>query len=296
MKLHGVLAPVISTFEAKNENLDVASFTSNVNAHLQAGLHGIVVCGSTGEAALLSEDERRVLLDAARGVTPRDRVLLMGCGAESTRQTLKRCQDAKAGGADAALVVAPHYYSYAMNLEALRTHYRAVADGSPIPVVLYNIPKYMHFALPAELVAELAKHPNVVGIKDSSGDINMLKGFLAAQSDSFTVLTGNGGTYVPALEAGSRGGILAVSLFAPALSLQMYDAFMRGDLAAANEAQVVMKPLAVEIVAGFGVAGVKTACDVAGLKGGSVRRPLIDLDEKAEQRVRELLSGIVVAA
>jgi 4-hydroxy-2-oxoglutarate aldolase len=296
MKLHGVLAPVISTFEPKTENLDVAAFTSNLNAHLQAGLHGIVVCGSTGEAALLSEDERRVLLDAARGVTPRDRTLLMGCGAESTRQTIKRCQDAKAGGADAALVVAPHYYSNAMNLEALRTHYRAVADGSPIPVVLYNIPKYMHFALPAELVGELAKHPNVVGIKDSSGDINMLKGFLAAQSDSFTVLTGNGGTYVPALEAGARGGILAVSLFAPALSLQMYDAFMRGDLAAANEAQVVMKPLAVEIVAGFGVAGVKTACDVAGLRGGSVRRPLVDLDEKAEQRVRELLSGIVVAA
>jgi dihydrodipicolinate synthase/N-acetylneuraminate lyase len=135
-----------------------------------------------------------------------------------------------------------------------------------------------------------------VGIKDSSGDITMLKGFLAAQSDSFTVLTGNGGTFVPALEAGARGGILAVSLFAPALSLQMLDAHKRGDAAGAAEAQAIMKPLAVEIVAGFGVPGVKTACDVAGLRGGSVRRPLIDLDEKAEQRVRELLSGIVVAA
>jgi 4-hydroxy-2-oxoglutarate aldolase len=296
MKLHGVLGPVISTFDSRTENLDVAAFSSNLNAHLQAGLHGIVVCGSTGEAALLAEDERKVLLEAARGVVPRDKQLLMGCGAESTRQTLKRCHDAKAGGADAALVVAPHYYSNAMNLEALRTHYRAVADGSPIPVVLYNIPKYMHFALPAELVAELAKHPNVVGIKDSSGDITMLKGFLAAQSDSFTVLTGNGGTFVPALEAGARGGILAVSLFAPALSLQMLDAHKRGDAAGAAEAQAIMKPLAVEIVAGFGVPGVKTACDVAGLRGGSVRRPLIDLDEKAEQRVRELLSGIVVAA
>jgi 4-hydroxy-2-oxoglutarate aldolase len=296
MKLHGVNAPVISTFEEKSENLDVSAFVSNVNAHIQAGLHGIIVCGSTGEAALLSEDERRVLLEAARGVTPRDRALIMGAGAESTRATLKRCNDAKAGGADAVLVVAPHYYSNAMNLEALRTHYRAVADGSPLPVVLYNIPKYMHFALPAELVAELAKHPNVIGIKDSSGDINMLKGFLAAQSDSFTVLTGNGGTFVPALEAGARGGILAVSLFAPALSLQMYEAHQKGDAAAAAEAQATMKPLAVTIVAELGVPGVKTACDVAGLRGGPVRRPLIDLDEAAEQRVRDLLSGIVVAA
>jgi 4-hydroxy-2-oxoglutarate aldolase len=296
MKLHGVNAPVISTFEEKSENLDVSAFVSNVNAHIQAGLHGIIVCGSTGEAALLSEDERRVLLEAARGVTPRDRALIMGAGAESTRATLKRCNDAKAGGADAVLVVAPHYYSNAMNLEALRTHYRAVADGSPLPVVLYNIPKYMHFALPAELVAELAKHPNVIGIKDSSGDINMLKGFLAAQSDSFTVLTGNGGTFVPALEAGARGGILAVSLFAPALSLQMYEAHQKGDASAAAEAQATMKPLAVTIVAELGVPGVKTACDVAGLRGGPVRRPLIDLDEAAEQRVRDLLSGIVVAA
>lgn len=296
MKLHGVIAPVITTFEAKTENVDVASFVSNLNAHLQAGLHGIVVCGSTGEAALLSEEERRVLCEAARGVMPRDRALIMGTGAESTRQTLKRCQDAKAAGADAVLVVAPHYYSSAMNLEALRTHYRAVADGSPLPVVLYNIPKYMHFALPAELVGELAKHQNVIGIKDSSGNIDMLKGFLAAQSDSFTVLTGNGGTFVPALEAGARGGILAVSLFAPALSLEMLEAHQRGDSSSAMKAQDQMKPLAVTIVAELGVPGVKTACDVVGLHGGAVRRPLVDLDETAEQRVRELLAGVVVAA
>ncbi len=296
MKLQGVIAPVISTFEPGTENVDIASFISNLNAHMQAGLHGVVVCGSTGEAALLTEDERRVLCEAARGVVPRSKVLLMGAGAESTRLTIRRCVDAKAGGADAVLVVAPHYYSNAMNLEALRVHYRAVADESPLPVVLYNIPKYMHFALPAELVAELAKHPNVIGIKDSSGDINMLKGFLAAQSDSFTVLTGNGGTFVPALEAGARGGILAVSLFAPALSLQMYDAFKSGDAATAADAQATMKRLAVTIVAELGVAGVKTACDVVGLHGGPVRRPLVDLDEKAEQRVRELLAGVVLAA
>lgn len=296
MRLRGVLGPVISTFQEGTETLDVASFTSNVNAHVSAGLHGIVVCGSTGEAALLSEEERRVLLEAARGATPRDRLLLMGTGAESTRQTIRRCEEAAAGGADAVLVVAPHYYASAMTLEALRIHYRAVADASPVPVVLYNIPKYMHFALPAELVAELAEHPNVAGIKDSSGNIEMLKGFLAAQSDSFSVLTGNGSTFVPALEAGARGGILAVALFAPALSLQMFDAHARGDARAAAEHQAAMKPLAQVIVAELGVPGVKTACDVVGLRGGPPRRPLVELDEAGEQRVRDVLAGVVVAA
>ena len=296
MKLHGILAPVTTPFHPGSEDLDLAGFTRNVAALVSAGLHGIVVCGSTGEAALLTDDERRVLLEAARSATPRDRQLLMGAGAESTRQTLKRCADAKAAGADAVLVVAPHYYSNAMTGEALRTHYRAVADGSPVPVVLYNIPKYMHFALPAELVAELARHPNVIGIKDSSGDLNMLGGFLKAQSDSFSVITGNAGTLVPALDAGARGGILAVADFAPALCLQAYDAQRKGDAAAAAELQATLKPLASVIVAELGIAGVKTACDLAGLVGGPVRRPLVDLDEKAEQRVRELLAGVVVAA
>lgn len=296
MRLQGVLAPVVTTFHRGSEDLDVASFTRNAAALVSAGLHGIVVCGSTGEAALLTEDERRVLLDAARAVTPKDRALLMGAGAESTRATLKRCADAKAAGADAVLVVAPHYYANAMNIEALRVHYRAVADGSPLPVVLYNIPKYMHFALPPELVAELAQHANVIGIKDSSGDLNMLGGFLKAQSESFTVLTGNGGTFAGALQAGARGGILAVADFAPALCLQVYGAHQKGDLGLAAELQVTMKPLAAVIVAELGVPGVKMACDVAGLTGGAVRRPLVDLDEAAEQRVRELLSGLVVAA
>ena len=296
MRLHGVLAPVITPFHEKSEDLDVAAFARNVQALVAAGLHGIVVCGSTGEAALLSDDERRVLLEAARGATPRDRMLLMGAGAESTRQTLKRCADAKAAGADAVLVVAPHYYANAMNIEALRIHYRAVADQSPLPVVLYNIPKYMHFALPPELVAELALHPNVIGIKDSSGDLNMLGGFLKTQSDSFTVITGNGGTFAQALQAGARGGILAVADFAPALCLQVYDAHMKGDLALANELQAALKPLAAVIVAELGVPGVKTACDVVGLAGGTARRPLVDLDEAAELRVRELLGSVVVAA
>jgi 4-hydroxy-2-oxoglutarate aldolase len=179
--LGGILAPVVTPFTAGSEDLDLDGFRANLRAHLADGLAGIVVAGSTGEAALLSEEERSRLVGAAREEVPGDRWLIAGTGAESTRQCVERSRAAHAAGADAVLVVAPHYYANAMTAGALLAHYRRVADESPLPVILYNIPKYMHFALPAELVAQLAEHPNVIGIKDSSGDLAMLKGFLRAQ-------------------------------------------------------------------------------------------------------------------
>src|SRR5690606_14250645 len=155
------------------------------------GLSGVVVAGSTGEAALLSEAERGALVATAREHTPAGKLVIAGCGGESTRQTVARTQQAKENGADAVRAGAPHYYANAMTEEVLRAHYQRVAEESPLPVILYNIPKYMHFALPAELVAELAAHQNIVGIKDSSGQLEMLKGFLRAQSPTFSVLTGS---------------------------------------------------------------------------------------------------------
>jgi 4-hydroxy-2-oxoglutarate aldolase len=143
--------------------------------------------------------------------------------------------------------------------------------------MLYNIPKYMHFALAADLVAELAQHKNVIGIKDSSGDINMLKGFLGAQSDAFTVITGSGSALQAGLEAGARGGILAVSLFAGKLSLEVYAAVKSGDTAKATAAQAKLKPMADVIVAKLGVPGVKAAMEHVGRVGGAPRLPLLPL-------------------
>ncbi|MFZ9899748.1 MAG: dihydrodipicolinate synthase family protein, partial [Gemmatimonadaceae bacterium] len=150
--LHGIFAPVVTPFRSGSEDLDLDGFRANCRAHLADGLAGLVVAGSTGEAALLDEAERTALVAAAREVAPSDRLVIAGTGAESTRQCLTRCRAARDAGADAVLVVAPHYYANAMTLAALRAHYQRVADASPLPVILYNIPKYMHFALPAELV------------------------------------------------------------------------------------------------------------------------------------------------
>ncbi len=296
LRFNGVFGPVVSTFKRDSGDVDCAAFTANVKAHIAAGELGVVVCGSTGEAALLTEGERFELLEAARRTVPADKLVLMGTGAESTRLTVRRCHEAQTVGADAVLVVAPHYYSNAMSVDALRAHYTRVADESPVPILLYNIPKYMHFKLAPELVAELAKHQNIVGIKDSSGDLDLLKSYIAAQSDSFSVITGNGGQLHPALMAGARGGILAVALFAAERSVAIFNAHTSGDHAAADRLQTEMKPLATTIVAELGVAGVKAAMDIAGLHGGPVRMPLMDLDAAGRARVESLMSGLSAVA
>jgi 4-hydroxy-2-oxoglutarate aldolase len=296
VQLSGVFAPIITPFDAHGE-VDTAAAAATCRALVAAGLTGIVVAGSTGEAPLLEDDERVALLRAVRAAVPSVPVL-MGVGAESTRQTITRARAAAAAGADAALCVAPHYFGAGVMTDAaLETHYGAVADASPIPVVLYSIPKYMHFALSPALVARLATHPNIVGIKDSSGDPAQLAGFLASQSEAFTVLTGNGAQFLNALRAGARGGILAVSAYAPALSLAVYAGAVAGDEAAADGAQARLTPLAMEIVAKLGIAGVKAAYDAVGLAGGAVRGPLQDLTAPEVSRVAELLraAGILTA-
>jgi 4-hydroxy-2-oxoglutarate aldolase len=295
MKISGIYAPITTPFN-KSGDLDVAAAARNVNRLIAAGLDGIVVAGSTGEAPLLDEGERAALLGAVRAAAPKHQVL-MGIGAESTRQTIARAKAAAAGGADAVLCVAPHYFgTNAMSDAALRAHYHAVADASPIPLALYSIPKYMHFALSAPLVAELAAHKNIIGIKDSSGDMKILSSYLPAQSDSFTVLTGNGAQFLNSLRAGARAGILAVAIFAPALSRAVFDSHNAGNASAADAAQERLTPLAMEIVGRMGIGGVKAASDIVGMDGGAVRMPLVDLDSVARAQVSALLAHAGVVA
>lgn len=293
--LTGVIGPVVTTFDPESGDIAPVAFRANLRAHIETGLTGVALAGSTGEAALLEEGERRQLIELARSVIPDDRWLLVGVGGESTRQVVRRASEAAERGADGVLVVAPHYYTSAMTSEALRAHYLRVADESPIPVLLYNIPKYTHFSLDAGLVHELAKHERIVGIKDSTGDLKLLAQYLGAQSDAFTVLTGHGGSLYAALEMGARGGILAVALFAGALAVEVYAAFRRGDLPRAGRAQEKLMPVAKGIVAELGVPGVKAAMELVGLSGGPVRMPLQPLRAAERERVAALLRASDVA-
>jgi 4-hydroxy-2-oxoglutarate aldolase len=231
------------------------------------------------------------MLETARAAIPRDRLLIAGIGAESTSLTIERAKRAGAIGVDAVLVVAPHYYPQSATPDALVQHYARIADASPVPVLLYNIPQYMHYNLPPAVVQQLAQHANIIGMKDSSGDLTVLGGYLKAQSPKFSVLTGNASTFHAALTAGVRGGILAVAVFVPGLVLALFEAARAGrsNDAAAIQAQLI--PLGREIVAAHGPAGVKAATDAVGLTGGSPRSPLLPLDRATRERIAQLVQA-----
>lgn len=294
--LSGVLIPAVTPFTPSGE-LDPESFKSNLLSHLQQGMNGALVSGSSGEAALLDDDERAALIRHAREVLPRDKWLLAGIGGESTRQTINRAKAAHREGADAVLVVAPRYYLKRTTEAALRAHYRAIADASPLPVMLYNIPVYAHVVLSPDLIHEMAQHENVIGMKDSAGNLAMLTEYLTAQSDKFRVLTGSGATTVPALKAGVAGAILAIALFAGPSALEMHDAFQRGDLEKAEALQARLAPLASDLGGALGPAGIKAAMDLVGLHGGAPRSPLQPLTEEEHAIVRAKLetAGLLAA-
>jgi len=287
--LLGVLAPVVTPFDPATGDLAREPFVRNVRAHFAAGLTGVLVAGSSGEAALLDDDERQRLVGWAREAAHDDGLVLAGVGAESTRATVRRARAAAAAGADAVLVVAPHYYGRRMTDAALADHFATVADASPRPVLLYNIPVYAHLVLSPELVAGAAEHPNVAGMKDSAGDLPVLARYLETRSPTFRVLTGHAGTFAAALAAGVDGGILAVSLFAPGAALALWEAHRRGDARAVAVAQQLLVPLAREIVAPLGPPGLKCAMDLVGLSGGPPRPPLALCDAAERARVAELL-------
>ena len=283
--LSGVLAPVVTPFDADGA-VDEGAFVFNVRAHIAAGLSGALVAGSTGEAALLRESERTRLVGLAREAVPHGAWLLAGVGAESTWQAIARAREAAREGADAVVALPPHYFAGMYPDEALERYFLALADASPAPLLLYNMPKYTHVVLAPELVHRLAEHENVVGMKDSGGEPERLSRYLEAQGDDFTVLTGHGPTFREARRRGARGGILAVALFAAEACLQV-DRAPHDESTA--EAQARLVPLGRDVVGALGPAGVKAAMDAAGLRGGHVRTPLLDLDGAARARVAELV-------
>lgn len=288
------MVPAVSTFDARGE-LDRAAFQANIDAHLAFGMDGVLIAGSSGESALLEDLDRRQLLTWARERVPGHKWLLAGVGSESTRQTIARAKDAKDVGADAVLVVSPHYYLKRMTEPALLAHFRAVADASPLPVLLYNIPVYAHVVMSPSFVHAMAQHGNVIGMKDSAGNLPMLAEYLAAQGDAFHVMTGSGATVVPALTAGVRGAMLAVALYAGPLVRAMVDQFRAGRIDEATALQARIGPLAVDIAGAMGPAGIKAAMTMVGLSGGTPRSPLLPLtdDERATVRARLQSAGLV---
>jgi dihydrodipicolinate synthase/N-acetylneuraminate lyase len=287
--LAGVFIPTVTPFAPRGE-VDLDAFEGNVRAWSETGIHGFVVGGSTGEALLLDAAERLNLWTATREVAP-DLVLIAGTGAESTRTTIRMCRAAAQAGADAVLVQPPAFYRGAMTREALADHFRAVAEGSPVPVILYQVPLRMStLDLATALIAELSEHDNIVGVKDSRGKLELIRELVDATSTGFQVLVGSGALLQSALEAGAVGGILGVANVVPDLCAGIFAAHGRGDAAEAAAIQSRVAPLHTGIVGGMGVPGVKFAVDLVGRAGGSPRSPLRPLPQTGRSEVTRLLA------
>ena len=288
--LSGVLVPCTTPFDPVTGEVDLVGFRANVRSFLAHPVRGIVVGGSTGEAVLLDEDERMILLEGARDLVPDDRLVVAGTGAESTRTTIRRCKASAGTGADAVLVQPPAFYRGAMTDAALLEHYRAVADASPIPVILYQVPLRMStLEFSTQLVVDLAKIANVVGIKDSRGSLELVAELVDRTPDAFQVLVGSGAILYAGLEVGAVGGILAVANLAPGPSAAIHTAHRAGDSAEAGRMQEVVAPIHVEIVAAMGVPGVKAGLDLLGLRGGDPRLPLRPLPDRKREGVANVL-------
>jgi 4-hydroxy-2-oxoglutarate aldolase len=300
MDLHGIFAPITTPFAAGGGTLALDRVKENLAVYNKTRLAGYAVCGSTGEAILLTWDETERLFAAVAEDNSAGKLLIAGTGVESTSETILRTRRAAQLGYAAALVRTPHYYKPAMTHLALLEYFRRVADASPIPILVYSIPQFTGVEVPAELVARLAEHPNICGIKESWGKLNVVKEILAAAPKRFQTLVGAASIVDPSLKLGATGAILGVADIAPDLCTELYEAAHAGESAKAEEIQRKLTPVSQKCVSELGVAGVKFAMDMLGqpggfyqgFYGGPTRSPLLPLTAAQQTEVKSVLSTI----
>ncbi len=289
-KFQGIFPALTTPYEG--EDIAVPRFRENIAKFNQLGLAGFVILGSTGECVLVSDAEAERLVRAARETAAPEKMVIVGTGQESTKLTISFTNRMAAVGAEAALVRAPSYYKAKMTRDVLRSHFLAVADGARIPIILYNVPANTGLTIDAELVIELAAHPNVAGLKDSSGLMAYFGNIISHVPEDFSCLVGSGFSILPALVMGGSGAILAVANAAPELCLDIYNLFKEGKVEEASKRQLSLIPLNKAVMETYGIAALKYAMDVRGYYGGPVRRPLLPLADTAKPEIEALVNAL----
>jgi 4-hydroxy-2-oxoglutarate aldolase len=295
MDFSGVFAALTTPFAA-DDSVAIADLKQNIQRYNATGLAGYAVQGSTGESVLLSRAEWDSVLVAAKEAASPQKRLLAGTGVESTAETISRTKRAAELGYHAALVKTPYYYKPMYKPDVFIAHYRRVADASPIPVLLYSVPQFTGISLEAPEVAVLAEHPNIIGIKESSGHVQRVGEMVAATPASFQVLTGGAGVLLPSLTVGAKGAILALASALPEKCAELYELTRRGQLETARELQKTLLRASKLIVSELGIPGVKFVMDQRGYRGGLPRLPLQPLSDAAKRRILELLATLEAAA
>jgi 4-hydroxy-2-oxoglutarate aldolase len=289
LNLQGIIAALPTPFDATGE-VDHAQLRNNIEQWNQTDLRGYLALGSTGEFPHLTTDEKLAVIETVRGAMSADKLLFVCTSELATRQTLWLTNKAHELGADAALVVTPFYYKKVLNDEQHAAHYRRIADHAPIPVMVYLIPQFAGVYLLPETVAQLAEHPNIIGMKESSGDLQALKDvFRELNGREFNVMIGAPSILIEGLEIGATGGMLAVASLAPRASVAVEQAYRYGYRERAKELQDKLAMLARRTTSG-GVGGLKAAMDRVGLYGYLPRSPLPQPSEADKADIEEALS------
>lgn len=292
LNLHGIFPPLTTPFGLDGA-VALGKLRENIGRYNRIGLAGYVVNGSTSESVLLRWEEVYRIFEAAKEAAAPAKILLAGTGAESTAETIEHTNRAASFGYDAALVRTPSFYKPAMTENNLAEHYLRVADAARIPILVYSVPVFTHIQVEAPLVARIAQHPNIIGMKDSSGDVPGVAKSIAAAPKSFRMLVGSAASVHQSLEVGARGAILGLACAFPELCVKIYEASRAGDSARAQSlAQKLVAP-AKMLGVQYGIAGLKYAMDRLGYYGGAPRGPLLPVNEAARGEIDAMLADMV---
>jgi 4-hydroxy-tetrahydrodipicolinate synthase len=286
--LKGIIPPLVTPFDQAGA-IRYDSFERNIDKYLETGIDGFLVAGSTGESVYLEHSEKLKLTEIARKRIPSSKMVLAGTGCESTEATIELTKEVADYGVDAVLVKNPFYYKSQMSFDVYMAHYTAVADASPVPLIVYNVPVFTGVPLESRLVIELAKHPNIRGMKDSSGDVKLISETVwSSDRAKFSVVAGTGATLLHTMTAGARGGIVALVCAAPRAMLELYRAYVSGDLKKADAIQRIIAPAANAVTSKHGISGLKYAMELEGFQPGIVRRPLLPIKTAQQEDLQQI--------
>lgn len=291
-KINGVIPPMVTPFK-ENGDLDLGAFVSNIEKWNKTRLTGYLVLGSNSETAYLSEEEKLELVKLTAEHAEKGRLIIVGSGLESARETIKLTNKCGKLGAHCALVLTPFYYGPSMDSKALIRYFTEVANNSDIPILIYNVSKFTHVNVGADAVAELSRHKNIVGMKDSNGDVPQLATFLRVADPSFQVMTGTYGAWYPALAMGISGIISAMANCCPNEIAETQELYQAGKTKESFELYQRMFPVNAALTGSFGVPGLKYACDYLGYNGGHARNPLADCSDTQKEQLRLIIDKAI---
>ncbi|MFZ3058483.1 MAG: 4-hydroxy-tetrahydrodipicolinate synthase [Candidatus Methanoperedens sp.] len=284
----GVLPALITPF-TKDNKIDKQGLKQNIGFLIENGVSGIVPCGTTGESATLSIKEHEQVIEIA--VECSTVPVVAGTGSNNTTEAIELTRFAKDAGADAALLITPYYNK--PNDRGMLAHFKKIANEVDIPMIVYNVPSRTGINLKPEIVAELAKESNIVGIKEASGNLDQVTRIIEmTQDEDFVVLSGDDGLTLPIMSLGGAGVISVVANVAPKLTVSMVEAFQRGDMDEARRLHLALAPLIRAVFLETNPIPVKKAVELIGLPAGHLRLPLAPMSEDNERKLKAALNDL----